>query len=110
MQQNKSFEEHLSSEGKTEEDLKNGMNSDSERELKLSFALTEIAIKEGLEVEDIEVNQRIAFTAHALRKNVDEILEYVESLGRKVLIRSGNHAREGIGLLGELVSQGFRRQ
>ena len=58
-QQNKSFEEHLSSEGKTEEDLKNGMNSDSERELKLSFALTEIAIKEGLEVEDIEVNQEL---------------------------------------------------
>lgn len=101
-QQNKSFEEHLSSEGKTEEDLKNGMNSDSERELKLSFALTEIAIKEGLEVEDIEVNQRIAFTAHALRKNVDEILEYVESLGRKVLIRSEIMQEKALGYLENL--------
>ena len=34
------------------------------------------------------MNHRIALTAHALRKNVDEILEYIESLGRKVLIRS----------------------
>ena len=78
------------------------MHNDSERELKLSFALTEIAINEGLEVQDIEVNQRIAFTAHALRKNVDEILEYVESLGRKVLIRSEIMQEKALGYLEDL--------
>jgi len=101
-QKNKSFEEHLSAEGKTEEELKKDMHNDSERELKLSFALTDIAIKEGLEVQDVEVNQRIAFTAHALRKNVDEILEYVESLGRKVLIRSEIMQEKALGFLEDL--------
>ena len=101
-QKNKSFEEHLSAEGKSEDELKQQMHNDSERELKLSFALTDIAIKEGLNVEDIEVNQRIAYTAHALRKNVDEILEYVESLGRKVLIRSEIMQEKALGFLEEL--------
>ena len=89
----------MSSEGKTEEDLKNGMNSDSERELKLSFALTEVQSKKAL-IEDIEVNQG-AFTAHALRKNVDEIFEYVESLGREVLIRSES-CKKALGYLENL--------
>ena len=101
-QKNKSFDEHLSAEGKSEEELKQDMHNDSERELKLSFALTEIAINEGLEVQDIEVNQRIAFTAHALQKNFDEILEYVESLGRKVLIRSEIMQEKALGFLEDL--------
>ena len=101
-QKNQSFDEHLSAEGKTEEELKQDMHSNSERELKLSFALTEIAIKEGLEVQDMEVNQRIAYTAHALRKNVDEILEYVENLGRKVLIRSEIMQEKALGFLEDL--------
>ena len=101
-QENKSFDEHLSAEGKSEEELKQDMHNDSERELKLSFALTEIAINEGLEVQDIEVNQRIAFTAHALQKNFDEILEYVESLGRKVLIRSEIMQEKALGFLEDL--------
>tara|TARA_Y100000589_G_scaffold304406_1_gene317536 strand:- start:503 stop:1867 length:1365 start_codon:yes stop_codon:yes gene_type:complete len=104
-QKNKSFEEHLSAEGKTEDELKQEMHNDSERELKLSFALTEIALTENLQVEDVEVNQRIAFTAHALRKNVDEILEYVESLGRKVLIRSEIMQEKALGFLEELYKQ-----
>lgn len=100
-QNNKTWEDHLISEGMNEDEFKSKLDGDSERELKLSFALTDIAIREGLEVEDFEVNHRIALTAHALRKNVDEILEYVESLGRKVLIRSEIMQEKALGFLEE---------
>ncbi len=83
-----SFEDYLASRGETEEQLKEHFLFESEKALKLSFALTEIAKREELEIEDREIIQRIGMTAHMLQRPFEEILEYVESVGRRVLIRS----------------------
>jgi trigger factor len=83
-----SFEDYLASRGESEDELRVHFLSESEKALKLSFALTEIAKREGLEVEDREIIQRIGITAHMLQRPFEEILEYVESVGRRVLIRS----------------------
>ncbi|MCJ8344105.1 trigger factor [bacterium] len=87
-QKGESFEDYLASQGKSEDELKAEMNEDSAKELKLSFALTEIAKLENFEVHDQEIAYRIDYTARVLKKNFDEVLEYVESLGRRVLIKA----------------------
>jgi len=103
-QQGKTLEDHLEGLGKSEEEYKEELNQDSSRELKLSFGLTEIARKEELKVEDLEILQRIDMTARALQKRFDEILEYVESLGRRVLIRSEIMQEKALGYLENLYS------
>jgi trigger factor len=85
---NTTMEDYLSSKGQTEDEFNEELNKDSERELKLSFALTKVAEQEGMEVTDAEVMQRIHFTAHYLRKNFHDIYEYVEAHGRRILIKS----------------------
>jgi len=87
-QKKSTFEDFLTSQGKTEEEYTLEVDKASEKELKLSFALTRIADQEGLTVEENEVSWRIRYTALVLRKEVHEILEFVESLGRRVLIRA----------------------
>lgn len=87
-QKGESFEDYLASQGKSEDELKAEMNEDSAKELKLSFALTEIAKLENFDVHDQEIAYRIDYTARVLKKNFDEVLEYVESLGRRVLIKA----------------------
>ncbi len=87
-QKKSSFEDFLTSQGKTEEEYKAEVDKASEKELKLSFALTRIADQEGLGVEEEEVSWRIRYTAMVLRKEFHEILEFVENLGRRVLIRA----------------------
>ncbi|PCJ19850.1 MAG: trigger factor [Candidatus Cloacimonadota bacterium] len=87
-QKGESFESYLSAQGKSEDELRVEMNEDSTKELKLSFALTEIARQENFEVHDQEIAYRIDYTSRVLKKNFDEVLEYVESLGRRVLIKA----------------------
>ena len=87
-QRRSTYEDWLKAQGKTAEDHKVELDKDSERELKLSFVLTEISLKEGETVEDREILQRIQYTALMLRKDFHEIMDYVESLGRRVLIRA----------------------
>ena len=93
--------DHLESEGKTEDQLRADLNVDSIRALKLSFALAHIARTEGMEVEDREIAARVSMTAHYLRKPFEEILEYVESLGRRPLIRAEILQEKGLEFLVE---------
>jgi len=94
-----SMEDHLKAEGKTEDSLREEFDQESLKALKLSFALTDIAKKEGLEVEDREIAARVSMTAHYLRKPFEEILEYVESLGRRPLIRAEILQEKGLDFL-----------
>ncbi|MBT3785414.1 trigger factor [bacterium] len=94
-----SFEDHLKAEGKSEDELKEEMNIDSVKALKLSFALADLAKQEGFDVEEREIAARVSMTAHYLRKPFQEILEYVESLGRRPLIRAEILQEKGLEFL-----------
>jgi len=87
-QRKTTFADFLQSRGQTEEQYQQEVDQASEKELRLSFALTQIANEQGMTVEDNEVLMRIRYTAMVLQKQFHEILEYVENLGRRVLIRA----------------------
>jgi trigger factor len=87
-ERNITLSDHLIAKGQTEEEFNAQMMEESRRELALSFALTEIAEKENLDVSDEEVLYRVHHTAYVYKKSYRDILEYVDSKGRRPLIKS----------------------
>ena len=65
--------------------LRAEIEADVRQSMKVDYALDKIALSEGLEVSDEEVDNRISVTAQVLRRRVDEIKEILDVSGRWIL-------------------------
>lgn len=96
-----SFEEHLAEEGRSEADLRNEIRAEEIKDMKIDWALDQIALKEGLEVTEEEVRKRIAFTAQVFRRQPAEILEMLDMTGSRVLRKFDLLREKAFGMLKE---------
>jgi trigger factor len=81
------YEDYLSESSKDEKALREELREKVVGDLKLQVALDDIAGREGLNVTDEEFEQRIQLLGQALRKDPEEILESLDSSGRRVIQR-----------------------
>lgn len=81
------YEDYLGESSKDEKELREELREKAVGDLKLQVALDAIAEREGLKVTDEEFEQRIQLLGQALRKDPEEILESLDSSGRRVIQR-----------------------
>ena len=79
------FDDYLHESGKDEKALNDELREKVVGDLKLQVALDQVAKNEGLSVTDEEFNQRIQLIGQAMRKDPEEILDQLDSSGRRII-------------------------
>ena len=79
------YDDYLSESSKDESALRDELREKVVSDLKLQVALDEIAKAEGLTVTDEEFGQRIQLLGQVMRKDPDEILDSLDSSGRRII-------------------------
>lgn len=79
------YGDYLSESSKDESALRDELREKVVADLKVQVALDEIAKREGLNVTDEEFQQRIQLLGQTLRKDPDEILDSLDSSGRRII-------------------------
>lgn len=79
------YEDYLSESSKDEAALREELKEKVVSDLRLQVALDEIAKTEGLSVTDEEFGQRIQLLGQYMRKDPDEILDNLDSSGRRII-------------------------
>lgn len=79
------FEDYLAESSKDDAALRAELREKVVSDLKLQVALDEIAKAEGLKVTDEEFGQRIQLLGQVMRRDPDEILDQLDSSGRRII-------------------------
>lgn len=79
------YEDYLAESSKDEAALKAELKEKVVSDLKLQVALDEVAKAEGLKVTDEEFGQRIQLLGQVMRRDPDEILDQLDSSGRRII-------------------------
>ncbi|MBI4864222.1 MAG: trigger factor [Candidatus Riflebacteria bacterium] len=81
------FEDYLAESGRDEAALRDELVEKVISDLKFQCVLDEIAAREALQVTDEELQQRVKILAQAFHKDEEEIMDTLDSSGRRVLQR-----------------------
>ena len=98
---NATLEEHLIETEQSTEDFKKEIADAEIFDMKVDYALDKIAIAEGLEVSDKEVDYRIAMTAHHYKKDVADIRHALDSTGSVILRKFDIYREKAFAMLQE---------
>lgn len=83
--QGMSYEMYLGYIGMTDEEFKKSREADTEKQIKTSLVLSELVKKEGIKVEDSDVDAKIAELADRMKKTPDELKKTMTQNQRDVI-------------------------
>ena len=83
--QGMSYEMYLGYIGMTDEEFRLSREADTEKQIKTSLVLGEIIKKEGIKVDDAEIDAKIAELAERMKKTADELKKTMTASQKEVL-------------------------
>ena len=98
---NVTVEEHLKETNQSEEEFRKEIADAEIFDMKVDYALDKIAIAEGVEVSDKEVDSRIAMTAYMYKREAADIRHALDSTGSVVLRKFDLYREKAFNLLQE---------
>ncbi|HED24692.1 MAG TPA: trigger factor [Firmicutes bacterium] len=97
--QGMAMDQFLELAGKKIEELREERREEAERRTRINLVLDAIAKKEGIDVEDSELDDKIASIAESYNDSTDRVREIIEKQGRLPVIREEMRIRKVIDLL-----------
>lgn len=85
--------------GQTEEDLKEQFKTDAEKKVRADLVLEAIAEAEKVEVTEEETEKELQETAEAVKRDVEEVRQILESNGQMAVLQAQIRNRKTIDLL-----------